>query len=84
MIQEMLAKQEHEIRPQTSLTRVIRNQARIDPRIRISDPTQADLERKEAVKNILDNFKASLKKIVDPAIALREAGASMETVKKLL
>lgn len=33
---------------------------------------------------MLTQFKESLKKIVDPAIALREAGTSMEAIKAMM
>ena len=36
------------------------------------------------VQNILDDFRGSLKKIVDPAVAQREAGESLERIKRMV
>jgi hypothetical protein len=84
MLQEILDRQAHETRPTTSLTNAIRSQATIDPRIRAAEPTQEELARKEIVAKVLERFGESLKKIVDPAIALREAGASMDFIKSMM
>lgn len=53
-------------------------------RLRVKDATVEEMHRKQMVKQVLASFSDSLKKMVDPAIAQREAGASMESIKNMI